>query len=266
MHNKNIEEILDQCIESLKRGSTIEDCIERFHEYRKELEPLLVIISKIEKMPKPEPRKEAIYKALIEAGKLIPSHKKRKLLPGHDLRFISVRRQALIRAFVIFLVIVFAGSAAINVSANSKPGDFLYPIKLMTERVKFFLTINPEGKAELRLAFAEKRMQELIIRLNKDKSLDKELLAAMLNQAELALNQAENIPKQKKAIFYTKFNYFNGYQKDVLESIRFQVPQGQQRNLKRAIEICGNRSKWMRQMMRQSTYRPWRRGMGCSWH
>ena len=40
---EGIEDLLDQCLEALRRGETFEECLGRYPEHAKELEPLLLI-------------------------------------------------------------------------------------------------------------------------------------------------------------------------------------------------------------------------------
>ena len=47
-------------------------------------------------------------------------------------------------------------------STSSMPDDFLYPVKLTTERVWLAVTFSDEGKADLHARFAERRVGEIV--------------------------------------------------------------------------------------------------------
>lgn len=158
------------------------------------------------------------------------------------------RRPALAWAFngVLALVVVLFGTATI--SAGSLPGDLLYPIKLATERVKFLLTFDSEKKAELRLTFSDKRLEELVKAFQRSNTLDTTVLKAMLDEAKLALDESEPQP-QTTSLFLTKLSHTNALQKDVLTRIRPQVDPSSRTIVDEAIGMCGMRDRWMRRMI-----------------
>jgi hypothetical protein len=66
-------------------------------------------------------------------------------------------------AIVASLVLIFGGwVATVNASFGSLPGDFLYPVKLATERVQLTLAATSEQKARLHTEFAGRRLDEVI--------------------------------------------------------------------------------------------------------
>jgi hypothetical protein len=78
--------------------------------------------------------------------------------------FIHVGSKAVLRpagALVSIFILVFIGwVAAVNVSLASVPGDFLYPVKLATERTQLILTATSEQRARLHAEFAGRRLDE----------------------------------------------------------------------------------------------------------
>jgi hypothetical protein len=59
---------------------------------------------------------------------------------------------------LLLLVILGGGLAA--ASADSLPGDLLYPVKLATEQVRLFLTVDDQAREELLMGFGEERRVE----------------------------------------------------------------------------------------------------------
>lgn len=51
--------------------------------------------------------------------------------------------------------------ATVNASFASVPGDVLYPVKLVTERVQLAVTTSTEQRAQLHVEFATRRLQEV---------------------------------------------------------------------------------------------------------
>lgn len=77
-------------------------------------------------------------------------------------------------ALASVFVLVFAGwISMVNVSLASLPGDFLYPVKLATERTQLILTATSGQRARLHAEFAGRRLDEAMgistsTRSNKD--------------------------------------------------------------------------------------------------
>ncbi len=79
-------------------------------------------------------------------------------LPTSFLRFAAKP----VGAFVVLCVFVFStGILGVNASRASLPGDFLYPVKLTSEKVKVGFTVAGEKQAELHVQFAEERVNEI---------------------------------------------------------------------------------------------------------
>ena len=292
---RDIELLLDNCINEMRNGKSIDECIAEHPQYASQLRPLLRLVQKIETLPQPEPAPEAISGTLINIGYHIAQHSMTPEKPTavEKLRkkssiFNIIRRPKIAWAFsaaFLFLVVLFS---AATISANSVPGDILYPLKLATEKVKFLLTFNSEKKAELRLTFSDKRLQEMIAIFQHSGKLDTTLLKEMLDEAKLALEETK-IPSDTASVFVTKLSHVNAYQKDVLEKIRPQVNPSNRKIVDEAINMCDMRGHWMRRMMNEeneispdssgqdSTGSPqqmprskqksnrWQWGPGCDW-
>ncbi|NUM77816.1 hypothetical protein HUU40_25930, partial [candidate division KSB1 bacterium] len=241
-----------------------EACLREYPQFRTQLEPLLRLAQDLGKLPQPQPRPQALLSTLVKVGR-ISVQQRREMLRRKAFNWgFLTPRPAWSMAFAVVLIVAFLGWGAVTVASDSLPGDLLYPLKLTTEKVKFFLTINPEGKAELRLTFAEKRLQELARSLNKGKGFDQDVLKSMLDEAELALDDAQPLPRDRASLFVARLNHFNAYQREALAELRLQIHPSQRELVDQAIDICDNRSRWMEQMRQQRSYR-WQWGPGCSW-
>ncbi len=296
---QDIELLLDNCINEMRNGKSIDECLAKYSQSATggagQLRPLLQLVQQLEILPKPEPAPEAISGTLINIGHHIAqrSMTSEKLTAVEKLQkkssiFNIIRRPKIAWAFsaaFLFLVVLFS---AATISANSVPGDILYPLKLATEKVKFLLTFNSEKKAELRLTFSDKRLQEMIAVFQQSGKLDTTLLKEMLDEAKLALEETK-IPSDTASVFVTKLSHVNAYQKDVLEKIRPQVNLSSRKIVDEAINMCDMRGRWMRRMMNEeneispdssapdSTGSPqqmprskqksnrWQWGPGCDW-
>lgn len=67
-----------------------------------------------------------------------------------------------IATLIVILSLLFGGSGATAVAAQaSLPGDFLYPVKILSEDVRLELATQPESQVKLALKFAASRFEEI---------------------------------------------------------------------------------------------------------
>lgn len=242
--NQKIEDILDVCLNAIEEGDSLKTCLSRYPEHAADLEPLIKMAQEIQSLPEPEPNQQHLHELLVQVGSSKKGNTGKRT--GIFEYWFPPVQPTLIRVAMIFLAFVVIGATTVAFSANSLPGTPLYPVKLLTEKVQFLFTRNSEGKAELRITFSEKRIEELVAINNMDKSLDRELLNATLNEAKIALDGISELPDKRSSILLTKLDHLNAYQQDVLEQIEVAGP-GDDDVIQEAIDLCRQRGQWMRQ-------------------
>ncbi len=249
-----MEEIFDICLEKMEEGVPVDEVLEEYPEYREELKELLTIAEDIENAPLPGLRDEAVASCLIKVHNALQLQKQpiwRARLPRLQwsrLFYFPSPAWAKALAFVLMISLFFWGG--VNLSADSLPGDPLYPIKLATEKVRCFLTIDPEGKAKLRLTYSEERAQELVRYLDGKGELNIQVLKAMLDEAALAVDNISKLHKGKGTFYCLKLEHLCASQKDMLVSLKSKVPSLQRQELDNAIKICHHRMEWMGKVRR----------------
>ena len=86
------------CLDLLREGRSVGQCLLLYPELADDLEPLLRVAADLDRLPRPEPRPEAVRTALLRAGGALPSrsgrrqHDRAPRLPGR--RWLPVRRAA----------------------------------------------------------------------------------------------------------------------------------------------------------------------------
>jgi hypothetical protein len=153
---KEFDNILDECLQRLLEGESIEACLSRYPEHAAELEPLLraaqATLKATDIQPRPEFRDRARYQ-FQSAIREMPVQARRG--------FFTVLRPALVTIIVVAIVLL-AGVGVVTTADNSLPGSPLYPVKLATESVRLALTPSALGRAELYARFANERVDEII--------------------------------------------------------------------------------------------------------
>ncbi|MCX8125560.1 MAG: DUF5667 domain-containing protein [Dehalococcoidia bacterium] len=155
---QKIEDALNDCLDAILAGKTVEECLLQHPDHAEELRPLLEISLKMARAfsaiePSPELRPSVMLRldaAIQESSRRRP---KRTLSP--------VRYPKLASAVTGICGLIIICLISINASTQSQPDDPLYPLKLGTEHVRLALTISEPARTELRLQLAERRINEL---------------------------------------------------------------------------------------------------------
>ena len=156
---ERFENILDECVERLLQGESVEQCLERYPEHAVQLEPLLRVAKATRETSSVEPRPEFKAQARYQIESLL--HAKGQKAGPRRLPLVSwVPRWAVVVA-AVFLVILLAGSGTVAASSSSLPGDTLYPVKTATERVWLSMTFSDTARARLQAKFADRRVAEM---------------------------------------------------------------------------------------------------------
>jgi hypothetical protein len=173
-NNKQFDNILNECLERLITGQeTVEQCLQRYPEYSTELEPLLrtaTLMNKaVDVKPSADFRARARYQMQL---KMAESKAPRRVIR-------TVPRWA-IAVCTVMLVFVLGGGTVLA-SEGSMPGNPLYAVKLAAENVQVSLARSQEKKAELFVAMANERVDEMTWMVNNNKTQGLEAAAQRLD-------------------------------------------------------------------------------------
>lgn len=159
MAARELEHILDDCIARMLDGEGVEQCLQRYPERAAELEPLLRVASVAQEVSLVKPRPEFRAQVGCQIRSALRASKP-ETKPRRVTLFGGLPRWA--TAMSAVMVLLMAGGGTVAASNGSMPDNFLYPIKLATERAWLALTLSDEGKAELHARFAERRVSEIV--------------------------------------------------------------------------------------------------------
>ena len=169
MSNSNFDNALNDCLERLAAGDSVAECLTRYPEHADELAPLLRMgqtTMQVSQRATPSASGRARGMARMQAALSEGRDRRRRRwqLPGISWRLISTPVAATLA--VVFLTIVAAGGTTVA-SADSIPGEPLYPVKSIRESVEERIARSGEGKAQVHAKLARERgreMRELIVR------------------------------------------------------------------------------------------------------
>jgi len=231
---RKIEAVLDQLIAEINKGRAVEDCLREYGEYADELRPLLHLAQQITGLPRPEPGRDSVT-TTIKKARAISGAQRRK---HFSLQSVFVFRPVLVRVMVIFLLICLVGLTTVTLSASSLPGDVLYPVKLFTEQIQYFLAIDTEGKARLHMMFADRRTNEFACLVEPGLPVNRTLLADMLQATELAIDHIEMLSSEDAAQLMAQMVECNHRQMVLLEEVKLHACDDDTKVIDRALKTC----------------------------
>ena len=262
-HEQRIADILDERLKRVQAGESIDEALAELDKTdRAELRPLIETADRLGELPEPNVSIDGLMRTL---GRLSSDASADSAPPSTSRKPGWFARPVWGRAAAIVLVTFLVGWGTVNTSANAMPGDFLYPVKLFTERARFFLTLNDEDQAELRIVFSSRRLREAVAQQQRTGEVDPQLLDEMLKEARLAVLAAPDLPEPSRQLLVSRAAHLTDYQYDALG--RFADEGRSQRQVfERYRDMCRQRGRWMRQMLetdnngpqRSNTQRPGR--------
>jgi len=155
MKDKEFNNILNECLERLLKGETIEQCLQGYPEQAAELKPLLETALAAKRASAIKPRADFKARARYQFRSAL-SESAPRVHPslGWFPRWATVT--------AIVLALLLAGSGTVIAASNSMPDSPLYPVKLATEEAQLALNLSQIGKARLCAEMADRRVVEII--------------------------------------------------------------------------------------------------------
>jgi hypothetical protein len=167
---RNIEKIFQECLEAAQSGESLEQILSRYPKYAEELLQRLETAAWLEE-------NEAVFAArpgfisasgerLVERLKRESDMEATRPRDGRVLKAYQKRKfwraLNLVSVMVLILTFVFVGMQGYSFAETALPGDALYGVKMLGEKVHLEATRDPAMKAELHVDFAGRRSSEIV--------------------------------------------------------------------------------------------------------
>jgi hypothetical protein len=225
------EDILDYCLKEIEAGrKTPTECAALYPNVPN-LEAQLLAARALRQLD--------VLTLRPEASRQIEARLRQKLRaqkPAAARQRTSTLRWALPLALTISLLFGMVGTVA--ASADSVPGNVLYPVKRAGETVQVVLTPASE-QASLHTSLAQRRLDE-IIALSELGNVDSNLLSDLTTETETALNAVENTPADEHGEVVSGIILLTERQQAVLATVKASAPSQAQAGLTRAIEASSH--------------------------
>lgn len=161
--SRDFDALVKEALTALEQGESKDAILERYPEEAHVLAPLLTTAVRCRQalaFAEP-PSQQALA---VGRRRFLEEAARRKESPGLRLSLPAWLRSSLRPAFALATALVvlaaLVGGGATMAAAHSLPGDYLYPVKLVSEQVRLAFTSDPAVRTELVNQFAEERRQE----------------------------------------------------------------------------------------------------------
>lgn len=172
------DEALNECIERLLRGESLEDCLGSHPELAQELEPLLRTAAMTHRATSVEARPEFKARLRYEIAARANSARQPAVQKTPLQRWAPRWAVAIVSVCLLF---VLAGGSTVAAASTSIPGDTLYSVKTTSERMWLAATFSDVGKARLQARFAQRRVREMARLIERGNTADLQTLSAQFN-------------------------------------------------------------------------------------
>ncbi len=154
--NREIESILEICLERLGKGDTIEQCLGSFPAQAGELEPVLRMAQLTRDASSVSPSPDFRARARYEFHSVLQevAQRKKPAIFGLKTRLATVM-------VTLSVVLVFTCGTVVMAS-NSMPDNPLYVIKLASEEARLALTPSDVDKARVCVMRVDRRVDEIV--------------------------------------------------------------------------------------------------------
>lgn len=188
MRFRTFRGILDECLESVRRGEAVESCLERYPKHAERLRPLLALSAQIQRAPsahaRPWAKATAWDRVRQRAGELRTG--KRRHGMGRASFGAGMWLRPLAVATALMLAIFAGGGATVLASQSALPDSPLYRVKLFGEDVHLWFVFDDSHEAEILLDQSDQRMGEMLTMARKGEPIPSNVLSAMESRHERA--------------------------------------------------------------------------------
>jgi hypothetical protein len=167
---RKIEKIFQECLEAAQRGESLEQILSRYPQYAEELLQRLETAAWLEKNTAalavrpgfiPASRERLVDRLKRESDGETTQPRDVRVLKAYQKRKFW-RALNRISVMVLILTFIFVGMQGYSYAETALPGDALYAVKMLGEKVRLEATFDPAMKAELHVDFAGRRSSEIV--------------------------------------------------------------------------------------------------------
>lgn len=172
---RELENIFDECVGRLAGGERVDECVQRYPEYREELVPLLEVAAATmgaasSAVYRPESKARGLSRLTTELA-----HSGVRKRPWYAMpSWSQIAARPVVLGLVAALVTTGMAVGTGMASSDSVPGEPLYWIKSRTENISLILPQSDMSRAQAHARLANERVREIERLANKGRLDDAE--------------------------------------------------------------------------------------------
>lgn len=197
MFRRGFESILSDCIEAMRMGATMQQCLDRYPRHAQKLAPHLALASTVMRTPpapvRPAAREQA-WRKLQRRTNELHQGKRPKAVRVSGSHWAVFKPAAILGVFLIALSAGFGGVA--YASQSAMPDSPLYGVKLAGEDVRLWFVFDDAHKANILLDQSQQRMEDINATIREGEPVPGNALSDMNSRnqhaASILASQPEN--------------------------------------------------------------------------
>ncbi len=195
MSKPNLAAILDDCLQQLQAGATVDDCLTHHAAQAAELAPMLAAAVQLQALATYRLSDAQKLRARVTLRDTLAAQPQPHTWLPQGLGLGRMRGLVLSGVAALFLFVALTISAV----ASSQPGDLGYPLRVAIERALALVQRAPAGRAALEITVAERRLSELQHHVETGGQANNTALNAVLAGDRAAADQAAGLSEVERA-------------------------------------------------------------------
>src|SRR5437867_12458553 len=179
MRIRSFHSILDDCLDAMQRGESVDGCLSRYPRQADRLRPLLQLAERVRRTRPVTPRPWAqatSWNLVRRHASDMRAGKRRHLTDaGHGIGWV---RPAAVAAALLAALALGTGGTALA-AQNALPNSPLYRVKLATEDVRLWFVFDDKHKADILLAQSNERTSEILAMVSKGEPVPENVLSTL---------------------------------------------------------------------------------------
>lgn len=203
MNEQVMANMLQQCVERLQAGESVEAILRDFPEDAARLAPLLQAVAVLRRQ-EPERMPEAARTAALQRMRAAFAGQSPPPRSSWITTIWGAGQRTAFRLALMLLFVVTLG-AGVARAQSSLPGDTLYPVKRASEQVRLQLARSPASRAALFLDLAARRVDEAVRLQAEGRPPDAASLRELAQDYDLALAALAQVAPAERPALQARF-------------------------------------------------------------
>ncbi len=196
---RRYESVLANCLEAMRLGASVDDCLERYPRQADRLRPVLMLAAQVSLTPMAAPTPMAKDQGWRKLQKRVAELQSRKrpapfTSSGSRSGYAGWLKPVAISAAAV-LTVSAVGGGTVYASQSAMPSSPLYRIKLAGEDVRVWFITDDSHKAEVLLDQSKQRMEEINDTVRDGDNVPENALSAMEDRNRRAFEILQHQPE-----------------------------------------------------------------------